>query len=301
MSIKMRYALYTGCTIQVEQFGYDMAVRRTMPELGVELVDMKGTSCCGFPIFSGISRVAWVYMSARNLAIAEEMSLPLLPLCNGCQLSFEETLANLEKDEDLRFFINEKLAEEGMQYRGKVEIVHLLSLLHDTLGVESIRESIRRPLDGLTLAAHPGCHAIRPSSMNRPDDPENPQKLDELIEALGAKSFDYPEKIDCCGSNLALTSGKTTLRIAGEKLKAIKSYGFDGMVTTCPFCFSMFDGKQRVIRRIMNDNSLRVPIFYYNQLLGLSMGLNGNKLGLTLNDSPIDPILKKINGGKNNE
>lgn len=290
----MRYAIYPGCMIQTEQFGYELSVRKTMPELEVELVDMKGTSCCGFPVFSSISKVAWMYMSARNLAIAEDMNIPLLPLCNGCQLSFEETINNLEEDADLRSFINEKLEEEGLNYKGKAEIVHILSLLHDKVGVEKIRESVKKPLKGVTLAAHPGCHAIRPSGMNRPDQPENPQKLDDLIKALGADSLDYPEKIDCCGSSLAVASGKTTLRIAGQKLKVVKQYGFDGIVTTCPFCFRMFDGRQRAIRSVMGDDSIELPIFYYNQLLGLSMGFRTDELGLNLNKSPVDQLLRKF-------
>jgi heterodisulfide reductase subunit B len=51
----MKYALYLGCTVQTEQYGYEVSVRATMPRLGVELVDMAGTSCCGFPPFSSVN------------------------------------------------------------------------------------------------------------------------------------------------------------------------------------------------------------------------------------------------------
>lgn len=290
----MRYALYLGCTIQSEQYGYEVSVRETLPRLGIELEDMEGVSCCGSPALNSVSKLGWHYLSARNLAIAENMGLDVLPLCNGCHLSFIETKHFLEKDPELKNIINMNLEKEGLNYRGDIRIVHLLEALHDEIGTQKISEKVVKPLGGIKLASHPGCHAIRPSDLQKVDDAENPQKLDDLIRALGAETFDYPEKTDCCGSQLAMTSGRITLKIAGEKLQAVKSYGFDGLVTTCPFCFKMYDGRQRAIKSALKDASLDLPVFYYTQLLGLAMGLGPEKLGLDLNLSPIDPVLERI-------
>jgi len=290
----LRYALYLGCTIQSEQYGYEVSVRETLPRLGIELEDMEGVSCCGSPALNSVSKLGWHYLSARNLAIAENMGLDVLPLCNGCHLSFIETKHFLEKDPELKNIINMNLEKEGLNYRGDIRIVHLLEALHDEIGTQKISEKVVKPLGGIKLASHPGCHAIRPSDLQKVDDAENPQKLDDLIRALGAETFDYPEKTDCCGSQLAMTSGRITLKIAGEKLQAVKSYGFDGLVTTCPFCFKMYDGRQRAIKGGLKDSSLDLPVFYYTQLLGLAMGLGPEKLGLDLNLSPIDPVLERI-------
>jgi heterodisulfide reductase subunit B len=133
--------------------------------------------------------------------------------------------------------------------------------------------------------------------MQRPDDPEDPTKLDDLTRVLGATTMDYPEKTDCCGSLLSTASGRTTLSIAGEKLKAVRDHGFDALFTTCPYCFKMFDGRQRAIGATIGDRSLEVPVFYYTQLLGLAMGVEPEKLGLELNMSPVDGIVKRITGG----
>ncbi len=77
-------------------------------------------------------------------------------------------------------------------------------------------------MTGFRFGAHPGCHSIRPSRLGRPDDAENPVKLDDLINWIGAQAVDYPGKIDCCGSSLASASGKTVMEIAGDKLKTVK-------------------------------------------------------------------------------
>jgi heterodisulfide reductase subunit B len=266
-------------------------VRETLPKLGVELVDMENTSCCGFPALSSISMTAWLYLSSRIMAIAEDMGLDLLPLCNGCHLSFMETKDHLEKDPDLRKIIQDKLEKEDLNYEGKVKIFHLIEVLHDEIGPEEIKSLTVKPLTGYKIAAHPGCHAIRPSYLQHVDDPENPQKLDSLIRAIGAETFDYPEKIDCCGSQLAVSSGRSTLKIAGDKLEKLPKYGFDALTTTCPFCFKMFDGRQRAIKATLRNPSLDIPVFYYTQLLGLALGSDIDKLGLIMNQSPVDKII----------
>jgi len=290
----LKYAFFPGCTVQADQFGYEASAREVLPRLGVELVDMEGTSCCGFPAFSSIYPSAWYYLSARNMAIAESLGLDLFPLCNGCHLSFVETKHHLEVNPRFKESINEDLRREGLTYTGDVKIVHILEILHDVVGVEKIGANVEKPIKGLKFATHPGCHAIRSGGLNHTDDPENPQKLDDLMRALGADVMDYPEKTDCCGSSLAIASGKTTLMIAGEKLQSVKKFGLDGLVTVCPFCFKVFDNRQRAIQAAMGDRSLEMPVFYYTQLLGLAMGLEPEKLGLELNLSPIDPILEKI-------
>jgi len=292
----MRVAFFPGCTAQADQIGYEASVRAVMPRLGVELAEMEGAACCGYPPYSSVSEAAWFYSSARDMAIAEAMGLPLFTLCNGCHLSFTETKHALEKDAALKAKINAKLASEGLHYEGKAELLHVFELLHDGVGKERIAAAVTKPLTGFKFGAHPGCHSIRPSKLGRPDDSENPRKLDDLINWTGAQAVEYPGKIDCCGSSLASASGKTVMEIAGEKLKTIKGLALDGLVTTCPFCFKVYDNRQRAIATTIGDRTLEVPVFYYTQLLGLAMGLRQEQLGIELNQSPVDPVLARIGG-----
>jgi heterodisulfide reductase subunit B len=267
-----------------------------MPHLDVELIELEDAGCCGYPPYSSVNEAAWYYSSARNMALAEKIGFPMLILCNGCHLSFTETKHYLEKDFTLTGKINELLAKEGLHYKGNVELLHIFELLHDRLGANKISEAVKKPLTGLRFGAHPGCHAIRPTKLGRPDQAENPRKLDDLINWIGAQAVDYPGKIDCCGSSLASVAGKTVMEIAGDKLKTIKDLGLDGLVTTCPFCFKVYDNRQKAIAVAINDRMLEVPVFYYTQLLGLALGLKQEKLGLEFNLSPIDSVLARIGG-----
>jgi len=286
--------VYWGCVITHTQYAYEMSVRETLPKLGVELVDLDNVSCCGTPIKS-VNMHTSLYLATRNLAIAEKTGLnDLLVLCTGCHLSLSEAMHYLSEDGELREKINSLLSDEGLEYEGSIRIWHLIELLHDALGEQAIRKTLKKTLKGLKLASQYGCHSIRPSALGRIDDPENPKKLDELIELLGSKSVDYPEKLDCCGALLLWSHPDTALTFTGLKLKAVQDHGFDGLVVSCPACHMMFDARQRAAGATVGSK-LNLPVLYYTQLLGVAMGIDEEKLGLHLNRSPVDELLGKIN------
>ena len=293
----MRFALYPGCVVQSEQYAFEISARATLSNFNIQIEELEGLSCCGYAL-KNVSIPAWFYMSARNLALAEKNEIDLLPLCNGCNLSFREVKNYLGENTKLRERINSLLSMEGLKYTGKAKSWHILEVFNQVVGVEKIKSLVKVPLNGLKFAAHYGCHALRPSPIGLIDDPENPHILEELIQALGASSVDYPQRLDCCGQGLSMTTGKTALTISGGKLKAIQDQLFDGVVTVCPFCTKMLDSKQRAIRVSTEYKEVNMPIFYYTQLLGVALGLGVEQLGLTLNSSPVGEILKKIGGNK---
>jgi len=285
-------AVYWGCVIPHVEYAYEMSVREVLPRLGVELVDLENVTCCGLPVIS-VNAHAFLYLSARNLAVAEKTGLNnLLVMCNGCHLTLSEAMHFLDHDEKLREKINSLLKDEGLEYKGSTRIWHLIDLLHDMIKEETIRKSVKKRLQGLKLASHYGCHTIRPSKLGRIDDPENPRKMDNLIELLGATSVDYPEKLDCCGALLLWSHLDAALTFTGLKTMAIQRHGFDGLVVSCPACHLMFDARQKAAGATVGSK-LNLPVLYYSQLLGKAMGIEEEKLGLNLNRSPVDKLLEK--------
>jgi len=275
------------------QYAYEMSVREVMPRLDVELADLENAACCGSPVQS-INMNAAVYLAARNIAIAEKMGFSdLLAVCNGCHLSLFEASYFLNHDEKLLGETNALLKEEELQYSGKVRIWHTIDFVHDVIGEAAIKKAVTHPLKALKVAVHYGCHILRPSSIGTVDDPENPQKLDRLVEWLGASSLSYPEKLDCCGDMLMLSHHDAAFTFSGLKLKAVQDVGADALVDTCPSCHNMFDLRQKSAGATTGAK-LDLPVIYYTQLLGLAMGIPQEKLGLNLNRSPLDKLLQKV-------
>ncbi len=286
--MKKKYALYPGCLMPTEQYAYELSIRESLPLLDIELVDIDGFSCCGEPMKS-VNRLLTLYLSARNLALAEKHKLDLFIPCAMCHLALSECRHILGNNPEMKKRINGMLASEELTYKGTGEIVHTVDLLHDLVGVETIKQRVKKPMKGIKLATHYGCHLIRPTEIGRPVDSEHPMKMEAILEALEAETVDYPEKLDCCGGILQINLPESALTKTGQKLKAVQEHGFDGFVDVCPWCHKMFDSRQSKAGETVAAK-LDVPVFYLTQLLGLALGVKKEKLGLELNLSPVDKL-----------
>ena len=81
-----------------------------------------------------------------------------------------------------------------------MRVTHFIRVLQQEVGEKRIAAEIQTDLSSLHLAPHYGCHYTKPSTVyGRMEDPENPRSLDELIEASGANSISYENKLQCCG------------------------------------------------------------------------------------------------------
>lgn len=280
----MKVAVFWGCKILTAQYAYEMSVRQVFPHFDIELMDLKGASCCGGPVRS-INTSAAMYLSARNLALSSQTGLSdLLVPCNECHFMLSEAKYRIDNDEQMHKKIQEQLREEGLKYSSSVKIWHVIDLLHDLVKLDAVKAMVKKPLEGLKFAVHPGCQIIRPSEIGRVDSAERPRKLDALVEALGAETLDYSEKLDCCGAALLYSHEDAALSLAGSKLKAVQGYDVDGFVDTCPYCHIMYDARQKEAAATVGGK-FSLSVFYYTQLLGLALGIKQEKLGLHLNQS----------------
>ncbi len=287
----MRLALYLGCTVPVRAMNYELSARRTAERLGIELVDVDGFACCGYPTRS-LSWEAALLMAANNLALAEEQGMDICTLCSACTSTLVEANKHLQEDEGLRDRINAQLADStGRQYDGRVTVRHYARILYEDIGPQRLREMAELALargQGMDLAsfgfaAHYGCHYLKPAHIyDGLDDPENPHTLGELIEATGAQLVPYEEETECCGGGILAIDQETALSISKDKLDHVHAAEADGMVLICPFCDIMYEINQRSIERQF-DVTYRLPVLYYPQLLGLALGFTPDELGFRLN------------------
>ncbi len=283
-----KYALYPGCVIPTEQYAYELSIREILPLLDIKLVDLKGFSCCGEPMKS-VNQMLTISLSARNIAIAEAENLDVFAPCPMCHLAMSECKRILDSDEKTKERINSFLADENLKYTGKSKILSILDILYDDEGLKKISGLVKKPLKDVKIAVHYGCHLIRPSEIGRPDNSENPQKIEQILKAIGAKPLNYPEKLDCCGGLLTTNLPESALTKTGQKLQAVQQQGFDAFVDVCPWCHRQYDSKQTKAGETV-ATKLEVPVFYLTQLIGLAFGVKKEKLGLEFNLSPVDKL-----------
>ncbi len=286
------YAFFIGCTSPVRALNYELSARKVAEIFDIKLVDIEDFACCGFPVKSMNTEAAFT-MACRNLAIAEKNKQDIVTICNACTGFLKEASKKVNEDPELKKKINENLAPTGLKYNGTVEVTHFAKLLYNEIGKEKIKEKIINPLNKLDIAAHYGCHYIKPSKIFD-EDVNFPHTLDELIEATGAKSIDYENKNLCCGGAILGIDENTAREMTKEKLDKIKGKA-DAMVLICPFCSIMYDANQRAVETQYNTE-YKIPVLYYPQLLGLALGCDARELGMEMNRVRTNALLDKIKG-----
>ena len=275
----MKYLLFLGCVIPYRISSYEISARKVSEKLGIELIEMPEFNCCGLPL-DPVNHEVMLTLATRNLCLAEQKNLDIVTLCPGCAGTLRKVNKALWEDKKLKELVNGYMGEIGLKFQGgMVKVRHLVQVLAEDVGFEKIKETVQKPLTGLKVAEHNGCHVLRPAKYIGFDDPENPVILKKLIELTGALCLDYMYETECCGAPIIGVNDKIPLHLAGEKLRNIKVVGAQALITICPFCHMMFDLNQPRIERVLSEK-FGVPVLHYTQLLGLAMGFSPDELGL---------------------
>jgi len=272
-----RFAFFPGCLIPGRYPAMEFAIRHTLPNLGIEIVDLEGASCCPDPIyFKSKDKLSWLSVAARNLCLAEEQGIDIFTNCSGCTATLSETYHLLE-DEELREKVNGRLARIGREYRGTSRVRHVVSLVRDVVGYEAVAESVVRPLDGLKVAIHYGCHLLKPSRIMQVDDPNDPQVMENLVRALGAEPVRHRNWHLCCGK--ACQGEQIPSNMMHDLLGTVQAEDAQILCMICPTCFGQFDhGQMKVAKQF--DEDFHTPPIYYFQLLAFAQGIPYDSLGV---------------------
>jgi heterodisulfide reductase subunit B len=284
----MKFALFLGCNIPARLTQYESSSKAVLERLGVELVEIKEFNCCGYPL-RNIDFKASILASARNLALAEKENLNMTVLCKCGFGMLKHADYLMKEDSSLLKEINTTLKKEGIEYKGGIEIRHLLSVLYHDVGIGTIKEKITRPFKDLKIATHYGCHALRPSEVVKFDDPVNPTLFDNLVSLTGAESIYWERRLDCCGAPLFGVNDDLSMDLTEKKLLDAKQSGADFLCDACSYCHIQFDTVQSMINSKGGKNHALPPILY-PQLLGLCLGIDGDTLGLGENKIDITSI-----------
>jgi len=271
-----RFAFFPGCLIPARHPAMEFAIRHTLTKLGIEIVDLEGASCCPDPIyFKSKDKLAWLSVAARNLTLAEDLGLHVFTNCSGCTATLSETY-HLLQDEKLRAKVNQRLKRIGREYRGTSRVMHIATLVRDEVGYEAIRQSVVRPLEGLRVAIHYGCHLLKPSRIMQVDDPNNPSVMENLIRALGAEPVRHKNWYLCCGK--ACQTEEIPSNMMHDLLGTVNDVHAEILCMICPTCFGQFDHGQMKVSKQFGEDYHTPPIYFF-QLLAFAQGVPLDQLG----------------------
>lgn len=288
-----RYGFFWGCYIPNRLPHMEKATRAVFAALGIDTVDLDGFTCCPEKsMMKNADHDAWLTTAVRNLDVAEDAGVTLTSPCPGCFGTLKGATHEITGHPEKLVEVNAKLAKVGREYNRGADIKHLLEVLWDDFGPQTIRQRVTRPLTGLRIAVHNGCHLMRPSKELAFDDPFAPKKFDALVEALGATSIDYNTKMLCCGGLLARADDQAQAEhMCRMKLKELSTLKVDCLTTTCPSCTMQYEMQQANLARM--GEIYNVPVLSYMELLGLALGLEPDELGISAHRIDTNPFFAR--------
>lgn len=293
----LKYAYFPGCVAQGACRELDQSTKAVTRSLGIELIELKKAACCGSGTFKEDSQLLEDTVNARNIALAEELNLPLLTHCSTCQGVIghvDERLKEFQSSDPAYLDqVNGFLKKEGCSpYKGSTEVKHLLWALVADYGLDAIAEKVTRKLSGLKCAAFYGCYLLR--GQEHPyDDPFNPKSMENVFEAVGATPVYYRGRTQCCGWPLSSYATEQSFKMAGMHIQSAIEAGADCLVTPCPLCHLNLDSRQPEVEKVI-DRTLGLPVLHLPQLVALAIGVAPKDLGLDRHIVSTRPVLEKL-------
>jgi succinate dehydrogenase / fumarate reductase cytochrome b subunit len=281
----VKLAYWPGCVSRGFTPELHGSVALVAPKLDLELVELDRANCCGAGVIAEHNQELVDTLNARTFALAQgvEGAAGMMNICSTCQGAQSECQERLDASGEYREHINSNLADEALSYQkdGGWWNKNFLWLLVEEIGLDTLREKVVRPLEGLRVAPFYGCYIVRPTArLNFSEHPQRGQYLDMVIDAIGAEPVSYAGSHKCCGFPVITMNRDTSLRQAGTHIADALDAGADCLVTPCPLCHLNLDLQQPEAAKAVNRD-LGLAVLHLPQLVGLALGFEPKQLGMS--------------------
>ena len=277
-----RMTYYPGCSSQGSGRHLDESLRAVLPEVGLEIDDIEDWNCCGASVgHVGGGALPNLSLTGRNLAKARERGTQdVITGCAACYLNTHGGNEKIKGDVKKKAQVNEALAAGGLEYKGDLNVRHVCEVLVNEIGVDKIKERVRKPLTGLKVAGYVGCQTVRPFAQTQGggeyDTYDDPTFLDDFSAACGATPVPFQNKTSCCGGSVAVMSPDRTLHLIKNILEDAKQSGADVISTPCPLCQTNVEMYQEQINKKFGTD-YNIPVVFYSQLMAVAFGMDAEK------------------------
>ncbi len=263
----MKVSYFPGCTLKNKAKELDVYACKSAEVLGITMEEIENWQCCGGVFTFSRDEIATKLSSVRALKYAAEKEQPLVTVCSACHNVIKQTNHAMQTDCEFADKVNRYMAPET-PYSGETAVYHYLEMLRDIVGFDKLAEKVVSPLSGKKIAAYYGCLLLRPGSVMKMDDPENPSIMEDFIKAIGADPVIYSRRNECCGGYIAPESPALAEKNSNAIIKNAKDRGAEMIITACPLC------KYNLIK-----NGADIPVVYFTELLAEALGIKEDTNG----------------------
>lgn len=272
----MQFGYYPGCALHGSSNDYEKSVQACLKLLGVKLQEVDDWICCGATAAHSLNHLLSLALPARNLGIAERDGLEnVLAPCPMCSMELLKARHAIQEDGALRKQISDIVE---LKVEGTTDVINLIQLFQK-VGIESIKEAVKRPLEHISAACYYGCLLTRPPKTVQFDDCEQPHSMEDILDALGAKTVRWNYATECCGAGMTMANECAVLDLSNKILGNAIAHGANCIVVACPMCHVNLDMKQLDIGRAYGSEH-NLMVYYVSDLVGLALGLSEKDLGI---------------------
>lgn len=271
----MQIGYYPGCSQEGTAKEYDKSLREVLKVLDVDPKEIEDWSCCGATSAHVTSHKLSLALSARNLALAEKQGLKeIFAPCAACYNRLAASKTELQNHPEHKYEI-ETIIEEKIN--NIPEIYNIVNFFQK-IGKDKISEKKKIDLKNLKAACYYGCLLVRPNGINS-DDSEQPETMEELVKATGAKTIDWNFKLECCGAAHSIARTDIVLDLSKKIIDDAVKHGANVLIVACPMCHTNLDMRQKnIIKKF--EGFKGIPVLYLSELIGLSLGFDKKELGI---------------------
>lgn len=276
----MKVSYYPGCSLHGTAKEYDQSMRAVSAALDIELKELKDWSCCGATSAHSTNFKLSVALPARDLMIAEQDAMDVMVPCAACFNRFKSAQHHLENDAALKAEVERTV---GGRYQGTIAVRNPIDIIYNEIGLDKLKSKVKRPLAGLKPVSYYGCLLLRPPEVCNFDNYENPVLLDKILDTMGADVKQWSYKTDCCGGSLTISKTPIVNSMVDKLMSMAREANANCVVVACPVCMANLDMRA--------SDHLKLPVFYFTELIGLALGLTGPEQWLKLHNVDAKPLL----------
>jgi len=272
----MEIAYYPGCSLTQSSELYNHQASLVFSSLGIELKEIEDWNCCGATSTSKLNDFMAVAMPARNIGLAEnagfsEMVIP----CSACYSKTLVAQKLLRTMPSLKEKINQELHHK---VNGSIQVSSILEVLKKAVQNGALADKAVHTPAGLKPVCYYGCMMTRfPYDVEVPENVENPQSMEFLLNTLGVRPLDWNFKTHCCGASAAINNPETASKLMVAIMKDAVARGANCFVVSCPMCHMNLDAQQN---RMCETHGLteRLPVLFITEVIGVALGIGKTEL-----------------------
>ena len=267
----MDVTYYPGCSLEASARDYDESIRAVCGALGIQLHELPDWTCCGATSAHSLDKDLALSLPALNLSAAQQLGNSMVVPCPLCFNRLKRAQASVDSS---------------------VGIFDLASFFGQTEWLDKIRSLAGVSLNAVKAVCYYGCMANRPPNVTGNREYENPCDMDNIAKALNVDVRPWSYKTDCCGASFSVSREDIVYTLVKNLYDKALEAGAECIMVSCQMCQANLDLYQQDISACFGKD-YNIPVFYFTELIGLALGLEGASTWLKRHMLNPMPFLKE--------